>query len=159
MRNIFLSVELVLVTAATALGAEKTDYQFAFGNGTGQPSAQRVSAQDQYTAEKGFGIEPSINVPTPGVTPLAPVAPSIQDAAACITSDKPFIFSAALPEGVYRVSVTLGDPAADCMVTMKAEARRLMLEQCRVAKGASAMKSFLVHVRRPEIAGGDVTVK
>src|SRR5262245_54188696 len=159
MPNILLSELLVLYVAASALGAEKTDYQFAFGSGTGQPDAQHVSAQDQYGADRGFGIEPNINVPTPGVTPLAPSAPSIQDAAACITSDKPFIFSAALPEGVYRVSVTLGDPTADCSVTIKTEARRLMLEQWHVAKGGTATKSFLVHVRRPEIAGDGAKVK
>ena len=159
MRNILLSMELVLLTTASAFGVEKIDYQFAFGSGAGQPGVQQVSARDQYLAERGFGIEPNVNVPTPGVTPLTPSAPSIQDAAACITSDKPFIFSATVPEGVYRVSVTLGDPAADCTVTIKAEARRLMLEQWRVAKGSTATKSFLVHVRRPEIAGTDARVK
>ena len=118
-----------------------------------------VSAQDRYTAEKGFGIEPNVNVPTPGVTPLPPSDPSVQDAAGCITSDKPFIFSAATPEGVYRVTVTLGDPAAECTATIKAEARRLMVENWHVAKGSTATKSFLVHVRRPEIAGTDAKVK
>jgi hypothetical protein len=90
---------------------------------------------------------------------VPPLAPSVQDAGGCITSDKPFIFSAAVPEGVYRVSVTLGDPEANCTVTIKAEARRLMVENWHVAKGATATKSFLVHVRRPEITGTDAKVK
>ena len=118
-----------------------------------------MSAQDRYGVEKGFGIEPSANVPTPGVTPLPQVAPSVKDSAGCVTSDKPFIFSAAVPEGVYRVSVTLGDPESDCAVTIKAEARRLMVENWHVVKGTNATKSFLVHVRRPEIAGTDARVK
>ncbi len=83
----------------------------------------------------------------------------MQDAAEYITSDRPFIFSAAVPEGVYRVTVTLDDPMADCTATIKAETRRLMVEQWHVAKGTTATKSFLVHVRRPEIAGAEAKVK
>jgi beta-galactosidase len=159
MRKLIWMISLVVFALISVGRAEQRDYQFAFGAGKPQRAVQQISAQDQYTAEKGFGIESSANVPTPGVTPLPPMSPSVQDSAGCITSDKPFIFSAAVPEGVYRVTVTIGDPAADCTATIKAEARRLMVENWRVAKGAIATKSFLVHVRRPEIAGTDAKVK
>ncbi len=159
MRLLLFVASLTIIAATFSIAAERSDFQFAFGDGTPQPGVQRVSAQDRYTAEKGFGIEPNVNVPTPGVTPLPPSDPSVHDAAGCITSDKPFIFSAAMPEGVYRVTVTLGDPTADCAATIKAEARRLMVENWHVAKGSTATKSFLVHVRRPEIAETDAKVK
>src|SRR5690349_1457170 len=124
MRNLIWIISLVVFTLVSVGRAEQRDYQFAFGAGKPpQPGVQQISAQDRYSAEKGFGIEANINVPTPGVTSLPPVAPGVQDAAGCITSDKPFIFSAAVPEGVYRVTVTIGDPAADCTATIKAEAR------------------------------------
>ena len=92
MRSILLGVGLVLITTASGLGVGKTDYQFAFGSGAGQPGVQQISTRDQYTAEKGFGIEPNTNVPTPGIMPLAPSAPSIQDTAACIVSDNRSFF-------------------------------------------------------------------
>jgi len=68
------------------------------------------------------------------------------------SSNKPFFFSAALPEGSYRVTVTLGSdhPAS---TTIRAEARRLMVEREVTASGASATRTFDVNVRVPQIAG------
>jgi hypothetical protein len=67
----------------------------------------------------------------------------------------PFYFSVRVPEeGNYRVTVTLGDPAADSVTTIKAELRRLMLERVRVAAGKTETRSFLVNVRTPKIPGG-----
>ena len=43
------------------------------------------------------------------------------------SSDKPFFFSIPVPEGNYRVKILFGGPA-DTVVTVRAEARRLMLE-------------------------------
>src|SRR5262249_8942762 len=57
-------------------------------------------------------------------------------------------------EGNYRVTVTLGDPGFDSVTTVKAELRRLMLEKVRVPAGKSETRTFLVNVRRPQIAGG-----
>ena len=73
MRNLIWMISLVVFALVSVGRAEQRDYQFAFGTGTPQPGVQQVSAQDRYTAEKGFGIEPNVNVPTPGVTPLPPV--------------------------------------------------------------------------------------
>ena len=53
------------------------------------------------------------------------------------SSDKPFFFSVALPEGSYRVKVVLGGERAST-TTVWAEARRLMLEKVSVkAKGSA----------------------
>jgi lysophospholipase L1-like esterase len=57
-------------------------------------------------------------------------------------------------EGNYKVTVTLGDPAADSVTTIKAEIRRLMLERVRVAAGKTETRAFLVNVRTPKIPGG-----
>jgi lysophospholipase L1-like esterase len=68
---------------------------------------------------------------------------------------QPRYFSFQVPtEGNYRVTVTIGDPDADAVTTVKAELRRLMIENVRTAKGQSEKRSFLVNVRRPQIAGG-----
>ena len=68
------------------------------------------------------------------------------------SSDKPFFFSAALPEGSYRVTVTLcsSHPSA---TTIRAEARRLMVEQAVTTFSASAIRIFDVNLRVPQIAG------
>lgn len=57
-------------------------------------------------------------------------------------------------EGNYRVTVTLGDPDAPAVTTVKAELRRLMLENVHTDAGKFETRSFLVNVRRPPIAGG-----
>ena len=71
------------------------------------------------------------------------------------SSDKPFFFSVALPEGSYRVTVILG-AGQPSTTTVWAEARRLMLEKVSVKARASVTRAFDVNLRVPEIAG-DVT--
>jgi lysophospholipase L1-like esterase len=68
------------------------------------------------------------------------------------TSDKPFFFSASLPEGSYRVTVVLGSDR-DSTTTVWAEARRLMLEKIHVQANDSTTRVFDVNLRVPEIAG------
>jgi lysophospholipase L1-like esterase len=57
-------------------------------------------------------------------------------------------------EGNYRVTVKLGDAEAPSVTTVKAELRRLMIENVRTAAGEFQTRRFLVNVRRPQIAGG-----
>src|SRR5207237_9119949 len=69
-------------------------------------------------------------------------------------------FSVKVPEGNYRVTVTLGDAAGESTTTVKAELRRLMLENVKTAAGQHQSQMFIVNVRRPEIAGvGEVRLK
>ncbi len=76
------------------------------------------------------------------------------------TSDKPFCFSVALPEGNYKVTATLGDAEGESTTTVKAELRRLMLEHIHTESGKFATRSFLVNLRTPQIAGdGSVRLK
>src|SRR5205823_685569 len=69
-------------------------------------------------------------------------------------SDKPFYFSVALPEGNYQVSITFGDMAGETNTTVKAELRRLMLEQVHTTAGKFVTRTLTVNVRTPQIAGG-----
>jgi lysophospholipase L1-like esterase len=74
-------------------------------------------------------------------------------------------FSAVVPEGNYRVTVTLGDKGKASATTVKAEARRLMLEDVRTRSGTTVVRSFIVNVRTPaliappENAPGGVAVR
>ena len=67
----------------------------------------------------------------------------------------PQYFSFQVPEeGNYRVTVRLGDAAAAAVTTVKAELRRLMLENIRTEPGQFETRTFLVNIRRPQIKGG-----
>src|SRR5258708_10345305 len=69
-------------------------------------------------------------------------------------SEAPFFFSAAVPEGNYNVTVTLGGGPRESLTTVKAEARRLVLEKVRTAPGESATRTFTVNVRYRELKSG-----
>jgi len=62
-------------------------------------------------------------------------------------------------EGTYDVTVTLGSDEADSVTTVKAESRRLMLENVAVPKGGHDRRTFTVNVRRPEIGDSGTSVK
>ncbi|MDW5266887.1 MULTISPECIES: rhamnogalacturonan acetylesterase [Acidobacteriaceae] len=74
------------------------------------------------------------------------------------SSDKPFFFSAAVPEGSYRVTVVLGSNKAST-TTVWAEARRLMLEKIPTGAGVSTKHTFDVNVRYPEFTDAVGTVQ
>src|SRR6185437_16074997 len=76
-----------------------------------------------------------------------------------VTSDKPFFFSVAVPEGNFRVTATFGEKSGATTNYVKAEARRLMLENVRTAKGEFATRSFNVNTRTVEYPGGKVHLK
>ncbi len=107
------------------------------------PGFTAVSPQTHYATEPGYGFEPG----------PAPTVASRGDRGA-VTSARPFAFSVALPEGNYRVTVTLGNPVAAATTTVKAESRRLMLESVHTAAGEFTTRTFTVNVRRPQISTG-----
>jgi lysophospholipase L1-like esterase len=124
----------LFLLAATALGAQNLRFDFV----ADKPAAgfQKVPPGTMYSEEAGYGFENA-------------------------ATQAPYYFSVRVPEeGNYRVTVTLGDPAADSITTIKAELRRLMLERVRVPAGKTETRSFLVNVRTPKIPGdGDVRLK
>ncbi len=70
-----------------------------------------------------------------------------------------------LPEGNYRVTLTFGDRKEPSDTSIKAEQRRLMLENVRTTRGKFTTRSFVVNIRNaqltapPENAPGGVAVR
>jgi lysophospholipase L1-like esterase len=144
-----------LLTVPLARGATpQTAFKFDFGPGKVAPGYLQVLATTTYTKELGYGFDLGSTV-----TCFDRGGRDALRADFC-TSDKPFFFSVALPEGNYNVKVTLGDGAAETMTTIKAESRRLMVEEVRTAPGKFATRTFTVNIRTPKIAaGGGVHLK
>ncbi|GGA83955.1 rhamnogalacturonan acetylesterase [Flavobacterium palustre] len=63
----------------------------------------------------------------------------------------PTYFSVKLPEGNYQVSVTFGSKIKNTNTTIKAESRRLFVDQLQLRKGQIVTKTFNVNVRFPKI--------
>jgi len=64
---------------------------------------------------------------------------------------QPFFFSVRVPDGNYRVTLTLGDRKRAAETTVRAESRRLMLENVSTRKGETATRSFIVNKRHAAI--------
>ena len=64
-----------------------------------------------------------------------------------ITSDKPFYFSVAIPEGNYDIKLNLGDTKGTSETTVRVENRRLMLNDIKTKKGEIVEKQITVHVK------------
>ncbi len=135
----------VALMCVTRVGAEeRTDFKFAFG-AAAAPGVISVWPTNFYSNTAGYGLEPGARVTASG---------------GCITSTNPFYFSIKLPEGNYRVTITLGDPTDASSTTIKTELRRLMLYHIQTPPGKFVTRSFIVNVRTPEIAGdGEVRLK
>jgi lysophospholipase L1-like esterase len=71
-------------------------------------------------------------------------------------TDQPFYFSVPVPPGNYRVTLNLGGKLAS-VVTVRAEARRLMLQQVAVAPGKTVTRAIDINVRIPEFTKPDGT--
>lgn len=75
------------------------------------------------------------------------------------------LFSVALPEGNYRVTMRIGDTRRAADTTIKAESRRLMLRNVRTRAGVFVSRSFVVNIRDsklpplPEKAPGGTAVR
>lgn len=64
-----------------------------------------------------------------------------------ITSNKPFYFSVAIPEGNYDITLNLGDTKGTSETTVRVENRRLMLNDVTTKQGEIVQKQISVHVK------------
>ena len=138
------SLTLALLPARGADTAAPTSFKFDFGAGAPAAGYTKVTPDMVYNAGRGFGFEagPAAAAVDRGGDPLR---------GDFITSDQPFSFSIKVPEGNYRVIVTLGDSAGESVTTIKAESRRLMVEKLATARGQFATATFNVNVRNAKV--------
>lgn len=141
-------------TSAQTKRQVTTGAKFDFGPGRVAPGYKQVIQQTIYTKELGYGFEPGSMV---SCVDRGGTSALRSDHCA---SDKPFFFSVALPEGNYTVTITFGDQQAETTSTVKAELRRLMLEEVHTTSGKFTTRTFTVNIRSPQIAtGGEVKLK
>ncbi len=132
--------------------ASRTNFKFDFGPGKLASGHTQISADHIYSKVTGYGFEPGAKISCIDRGGLNPLRSDF------CTSDAPFFFSVALPEGNYLVTVTLGDAQGESTTTIKAELRRLVLEKEHTSRGRLVTRSFVVNIRTPRI-GSDGEVK
>jgi lysophospholipase L1-like esterase len=114
------------------------DLKFDFSAGPAKAGYTRAAPTDVYSDETGYGYEPGAQVIT-------------GDNGNTTTSDRPFMFSAKVPEGNFNVTVTFGDSSLATTTTVKAESGRLMLERVEDPAGGVIERTFTVNVRTPSL--------
>lgn len=129
-----------IFSMTTSLQAQQMRYSYSFGKPLSGYTT--VLPGTAYTAEKGYGFDQGTN------NTLADDA----------TKNNPFYFSRKLPEGNYRVTIKFGDTSKAAVSTVKAESRRLMLEDVKTTKGKFVVKTFIVNLKDRKI-DGEKTVK
>ena len=143
---------VALSTFSLSAANSSSNWKFDFGTVNAAPGYTAVTPAETYSAERGFGFEPGsgalVATDRGGKDPLT---------GDFITSNQAFFFSANVPEGNYRVRVTLGDSAGESTTTIKAELRRLMVEHATTKSGKFETVEFIVNTRSPKItAVGDI---
>ncbi len=128
-----------------------TSYKFSFGPEEVQDYI-KVEPSRAYSAGNiygfDFGSHPSIAV-RPGKKSFS---------GGFCTSNKPFFFSVALPEGNYNIRIITGDPDGKSVTTVRTESRRLLFEKAVTKTGKYLKLEATVNIRVPEIAGTDDSV-
>ncbi|UEG53849.1 rhamnogalacturonan acetylesterase [Mucilaginibacter daejeonensis] len=136
-----------LLAAYTPAARAQNTYTYHFDMRPGQPKAGWIAVKPDQAYNGSYGFDMG--------TVVKAVAHPGKKVSGAVTSDQPFYFSASVPEGNYRITLTLGDQEQSSNTTVKAESRRLMLENVVTKPGEFKIISFMVNVRKPQISGGD----
>lgn len=115
--------------------AQQTSFSFCFDGNKKDEKALQITKQQVFSEQTGYGYD-------------LQSAPDLK-------ANKPFYFSVAVPDGNYRVTVTLGSKKSAGVTTVRGESRRLFIENLPTRKGEFVQQSFVVNKRNTEIAPGE----
>lgn len=126
-----MKLRLILpVVLAATLTSQAQTFDFT-GNRKVDEGVISVTSDMCYTAERGYGYD-FVDAPTKG-------------------GKAPYYFSVAVPDGNYRVTVTVGSKRSAGNTTVRGESRRLFFEGVSTRKGEYKELTFCVNKRTPFI--------
>lgn len=120
--------------------AQQTTFKFDFGGNRVKKGFIPITSTSKFDKKSGYGfmdISGLKSVDNGGNTLTGDF----------ITSDKPFYFSVAIPEGNYNITLNLGDAKGSSETTVRVENRRLMLNDIKTKQGEVVEKTITVHVK------------
>lgn len=128
-----------LLLLAATLTAAAEDFHFSLDGM--DKAATLLQPTDAYSADKGYGFDFIKQLPPANEAKLLPLTP--------------FFLSVKVPDGNYKVTVTLGSKRRAGSTTVRAESRRLFLENVQTKKGEFTTLTFVVNKRDDVIRGAD----
>lgn len=125
---------LLLLTASLfSMMTYAQSYHFSFAGP--KADATVITPADTFDTKRGYGYD---FIKVPGKK-----------------GGEPFIFSVLVPDGNYKVTVTLGSKKKAASTTVRAESRRLFLNNISTKKGETKTFSFIVNKRDTKIGNDD----
>jgi lysophospholipase L1-like esterase len=121
------------------------EFRFDFGPGKAAPGYMPVSADMNYTSERGYGFDFESKP-----VDVARSGDPMRDGFVT-TSEAPLFFSVKVPEGNYRITATLGDADGESRATIRTEAAHIMVADVATPRGQFTTRTFYANVRRPNI--------
>jgi lysophospholipase L1-like esterase len=124
----------------------QTNFKFDFGPGKAPDGYTKVQATDLYSPDKGYGFDfgsKPVGVQRGGTDALHD--------GFVTTASYPILFSVKVPEGNYRITVTLGDAQGESRTTIRTEAGHLMAANIVTAAGKFETRTVIANVRRPTL--------
>lgn len=143
-------MKLLLSTliAAAALTAQAQTFNFSLDGR--DKDAQLLTQQDTYTKDKGYGFD-FVNI----VKESTLIDSKFKKEERGTTGTAPFFLSVNVPDGNYKVTVTIGNKKLAGNTVVRAESRRLFVEDLQTKKGEYKTVSFIVNKRNTDIWGTD----
>lgn len=132
MKKLFISIIAMASAVSSAFAIEHADFIFG-GSVKGDANSTYVSQVDTFSVAKGYGYD---------------FLPCPKDGA-----QQPFFFSVNVPDGNYKVTVTYGSKKKAANTCLRAESRRLFMENVDTKKGELKQYSFVVNKRNTTIEG------
>ncbi|MBC7889750.1 MAG: rhamnogalacturonan acetylesterase [Ferruginibacter sp.] len=136
-----LSIIGLLLVSLTANAQLQRGFKFDFGGSAAAPGYIAVTGNSLFTDALGYGFTNNSEVEE------VSRGAKKNSSSDYITSIKPFYFSVKLPEGNYDIKLTLGDIKGSSATTVRAECRRLFLQNIQTKKGEIRTEYFTVHVK------------
>ena len=129
----------VLLSLFLSATAQAQTYNFSFDGR--DKTATQVTATDVFTDTKGYGYD---------FADIIAEAKKLQTDTYKLTEGL-FYFSVAVPDGNYKVTVTVGSKKKKASTTVRAESRRLYVYDAETKKGEFKTYSFVVNKRNTTI--------
>ena len=143
-------IKFLMLFLGSFLLAQQTAFKFDFGNDRTENGFIPITSTTKFDQKTGYGF-----MDISGLKSVDNGRNALTGD--YITSDKPFYFSVALPEGNYDVKLSLGDSKGTSETTVRVENRRLMLNDVKTKQGEIVEKQITVHVKDSIIRNQDGT--
>ena len=121
MKNGF---SFLIVLVCSILFGQQTTFKFDFGGNRVEKDFIPITSTSKFDKKAGYGF-----MDISGLKSVDNGGNALTGD--FITSDKPFYFSVAIPEGNYDIKLNLGDTKGSSETTVRVENRRLMLNDVR----------------------------